>query len=318
MWGFPMQAIIALLICLLFPFMATAKKPRVAASASQQELKVISEKIKKPDFVVKMMSTVKTQGALLNILRRHISASDLRALKQQGDLLKINFRSRLKINRIDSKSFSFEDKSKIFTYSANGKGILLGTTLLKIDRTQSLMTNYKTIAAQLRVLAGTATGCGYLISCAHADTSSMAFNLTTLLYYMDLHNTGDGNVLWDYFLESPGVREAIKSMASTGKKIERMACDDLGMSMEYSDGAKSYVTWNGKEGEEFDMTISETPTAGAAEQMVSGVDRLMTGNAWFYYCTKLTSQQRDSIVQMINMNYLSPENVQEDHGTVEN
>ncbi len=308
-----MQPIITLLICLLFPFAATAKKPRVVTSVSQQELKLISKKIKEPDFVVKMVSTVRNQGALINILRRHISASDLRALKQQGDLLKIDFRSKLKIHRIDSKSFSFEEKSKIFTYAADGKGILLGATLLKIDRTQSLMTNYKAIASQLKSLAGNATGCGFLISCAHADSSSMAFNLTTLLYYMDVHGTGDGNVMWDYFIESPGVTEAIKNMARTGKKIDRMACDDLGMSMDYSDGTKSYVTWNGQEGEQFDITISETRTAGAAEQTMGGVDRVMTGDAWFYYCTKLNSQQRDSIVQMINMNFLSPENVQENH-----
>jgi hypothetical protein len=309
-----MKTIGILLIGFFIPLMASAKAPKLVRTVTKQELKLLNEKIKKPDFVVEMMNTVKTRGSQINILRRHISVADLRALKQQGDLLKVNFRNRLKINLHDSNSFSFEDKTKVFKFSPDGRAVLLGASVFKIDRKQSLLTNYKAISAQLKAKGRVSASC-QIFSCAYAVSSedSMAYDLTTLLYYMDVHNTGDGNVMWDYFTEEPAVQAASANMTKFGKTIRRMSCDEIGISIEYSDESKSYLTWNGKEGAEFEMKINESEGTNALEETVSGVDKVIAGNAWFYYCTKLNSPQRDNIVQLLNMNFLSPQNVQENH-----
>ena len=302
-----MKTIVIVLISFFIPLLTLAKTPKVARTVTKQELKLLNDKIRRPDFVVEMMNTVKSRGSQINILRRHISAADLRALKQQGDLLKVNFRNRLKINLHDSNSFSFEDKSKVFKFSSDAKAVLLGNSVFKIDRKQSLLTNYKAISVQLKSRARLSAGC-YVFSCAHAVSSddSMAYNLTTLLYYMDVHTAGDGSIMWDYFLEEPAIQKALDGVTKAGKSILSMSCDELGMQIEYSDGTKSYLTTNGKNGSEFEMTISETQQAGGAEQMVDGVDSATAGSGWFYYCGKLGENERQNTVNFLNGNLLAP------------
>lgn len=302
-----MKTIGVLLIGLLLPLIATAKAPKAVRSVTQQQLKQLNEKIKNPSFVVEMMNTVKSRGSQINILRRHLSAADLRALKQQGDLLKVNFRGRLHINLHDANSFSFEDKTKVFKFSQDGKSVSLGAAVFKIDRKQSLLTNYKAILAQIKTQAHFSAGC-QIISCAHALSSedSMGYNLTTLLYYMDVHTAGDGSIMWDYFLEEPAIQKALAGVTKAGKSIRSMSCDDLGMTIEYSDGTKSYLTTNGKRGSEFEMTISETQSSGGSEQMVDGADSATAGSGWFYYCGKMGDTERQNTVNFLNGNLLAP------------
>ncbi len=312
-----MKTISILLIGFFIPLLATAKAPKTFRPVTKQELKILNEKIKKPDFVVEMMNSVKSRGSQINILRRHVSATDLRALKQQGDLLRVNLRSRFKINLHDANSFSFDDKTKVFRFSQDGKAVLLGTTVFKVDRTQSLLTNYKLISSQLKSMGRLSAGC-QIFSCAHAGSSenSMAYNLTTLLYYMDIHTAGDGSIMWDYFLEEPAIQKALDGVTKAGKAIRSMTCEgEDGMTIEYTDGTKSYLTTNGKRGSEFEMTISETQQAGGAEQMVEGVDSATAGSGWFYYCGKLDDNQRESTVNFLNGNLLAPSPILD--GTVE-
>ncbi len=303
-----MKIISVLLIGLFLPFIASAKTPKLVRTPTQKELKLLSEKIKKPSFVVEMMNTVKSRGSQLNILRRHISAADLRALKQQGDLLKVNFRNRSNIHLHDANSFSFEDKTKVFRFSQDGKAVFLGSSVFKIDRKQSLLTNYKAISAQLKSLGRASASC-HVFSCAHAASSddSMAYNLATLLYYMDVHTAGDGSIMWDYFLEEPAIQKALAGVTKARKSILSMSCEgEDGMTIEYTDGTKSYLTTNGKRGSEFEMTISETQQAGGSEQMVDGVDSATAGSGWFYYCGKLDDSQRENTVNFLNGNLLAP------------
>ncbi len=306
--------LLLILVNLILPLDSFAKLPMKSRAVASLESKQLMEKIKKPEFVAEMMNTVKNRGSQINILRRHISSSDLRSLKQQGDLLKINMRDRMNIRLGASGSFSFStDPSKSFKFSQDAKGVLFGSTLISVDRKQSLLTNYKSIRDLLRTQSRKTAGCA-LFSCAHAQISSddsMAYNLTTLLYYMDVHTAGDGSIMWDYFLEDAEVQKALSVVTKAGKSIKSMRCDEIGMVIEYSDGTKSYLTQNGKNGADFEMSISETQTADGYEQRVEGTNSAVSGGGWFYYCGKLDGSQRDNTVSFLNMNLLAPSPVLE-------
>lgn len=295
-----------IILTLLFSSNAYAKTTPPFPKKTSQQIKELKQKIKNPSIALKIMGRFKNKWSLFKIMKKHMTSEDYKYLKSQGDLLSVQYKDPLNINILSKNRFKFSNHSEPFILSHSGNHLKFKNQIFQLDKRKSLMWNYQTI--QKKLSSAYKSHIFSLIPRAYAKDSSVGFDIITLLYYMKVYYDGSG-IMWDMFAEEPDVLKSIESLNKQGKNITNMNCDSLGMVMEYSDGSKSYLTWDSNVGR-----LSEADNSSNYERVIelSDMNQAMAGQAQMYYCSMLQAEGQSNIVNTMNLNFINS-NPEEDH-----